>query len=48
MLAELNHYICQMASEHSQEGLCSVTQAHNLLASTEESILLETAHQQQI
>lgn len=36
--AELNHYRCQMASEHFQEGLHSETRAHDPPASREESI----------
>lgn len=42
-LAELNHYRCQMVSEHSQEDQSSATQVHNPPTSREESIRLETA-----
>lgn len=40
--AQLNHYRCQMASEHSQEDQSLVTQVHNPPTSREESIQLET------
>ena len=42
MLVALNHYICQRASEHSQEDPHYVIQVHNPLVSTEESIQWET------
>lgn len=42
MLVVLNHYRCQMASEHSPEGHSSLTQVHNPPTSREESTQSET------